>query len=345
MRKRLKKYFVPHEENEYNPHLLREAAVLVISVVALAGFAFSVFHVSLLTRDSDFLAAVLPAVLVDLANGDRASNDLPELVINPVLEEAARRKAEDMAKNSYFSHSSPDGTEFWQWFIDAGYTFTYAGENLAVNFSDSVDVENAWMNSEGHKENILNGNFTEVGIATAEGEFQGRETIFVVQLFGRPALASASVLGEVAGEPDVIVEEDTQVIEESDTFIAVVTTKVPPNGVAEDHEEEESKELPVIVEEPAIDIEDREELAGEEVVGLVPQVSFLDRLKSQPRQLLKYFYILLGGIVLLALIFAIFIEIEKQHPKNVLYGILLLILIILLLYLNRAFLFSELLIL
>ncbi len=63
------------------------------------------------------------------------------LAVNPVLERAAQAKADDMAAKSYFSHNSPDGVTPWFWLNQAGYVFTYAGENLAANFSDSIDVE------------------------------------------------------------------------------------------------------------------------------------------------------------------------------------------------------------
>ncbi len=132
------------------------------------------------------LSAIYGSVLVALANKDRLSQDISELKTNPVLEAAAQLKANDMAKKGYFSHNTPDGKTPWYWFEQAGYRYTYAGENLAVNFLNSEDVHDAWIRSELHKANILNRNYTEIGIATSTGVYKGKEAIFIVQLFGKP---------------------------------------------------------------------------------------------------------------------------------------------------------------
>src|SRR3989344_4740191 len=93
-----------------------------------------------------------------------------------------------MASKGYFAHVSPEGQSPWYWLKQAGYSFSYAGENLAVDFSDSADVSRAWLDSPGHRANILNKNFLETGVAISKGMYQGRETTFVVQFFGRQAL-------------------------------------------------------------------------------------------------------------------------------------------------------------
>jgi hypothetical protein len=91
-----------------------------------------------------------------------------------------------MAKEGYFAHDSPSGVTPWEWFDEVEYTYETAGENLAIDFSDSDAVVDAWMDSRLHRENILEEDFTEIGIATARGEYEGRETVFVVQMFGTP---------------------------------------------------------------------------------------------------------------------------------------------------------------
>src|SRR3989338_1224480 len=201
MKRVIKKYIIPHKENEFKPHLLRTAGILLTLVFVIGAFFMSNLQ-RVMVRTNDLIASVLPAVLADLANVDRSASQIGSLRINPVLENAARLKAEDMAVRSYFAHYSPDGKSPWYWFTLAGYNFIYAGENLAVHFDDSVAVNIAWMNSPKHRENILNGRFTEIGVATARGVYQGRETVFVVQLFGRPkatiASAQAPVLSQTA---------------------------------------------------------------------------------------------------------------------------------------------------
>lgn len=338
MRKKLKKYFIPHEENNFAPHLLREVSISVLALVSLVAFLGSAAHVRLFLTNEDFLAAVLPDVLVDLANEDRAENAIAPLRANTLLEEAARLKVEDMAAKGYFAHTSPDGVTPWHWFIESGYEFSAAGENLAVNFSDSEDVENAWMDSPGHRANILNDTFTEVGVATARGEYKGRETVFVVQLFGRPLktpLALQSISETIAADSGrrVLVPEvesdsagpgesphDLTVIAEDDLFIAVVDENASAG------------------ETPAI--------RGEETEGVLSldgaRTSLWDRLFSQPRQILAFIYALIAVGVTVALILAVAMETERQHPKHVLYGVLILLLLSALFYINRVYLFGEL---
>jgi len=345
MRKHLKNTFIPHEGNDHKPHMLREVGVAVLTLLILASFAVSSFYAVTLVKHSDLIAAIFPSVLVNLTNEDRAETNLPVLSRSEVLTEAARLKAEDMAKNGYFAHTSPEGITPWHWFMEAGYVFTNAGENLAVNFVDSEDVNQAWLDSPGHRANILSSNFTEIGIATAEGQYKGRDTIFVVQLFGRPALsplaqatsdqdiseaqpevADASIEQEAqvvaeSGEVVPVPEENLVVLEETDTFISV---------------EDTGQTAPV--EEPTV--------GGTEATGLVaqPDVSIWQRLLSQPRTLLEWAYIVLGALVLLVLTAMILVEVEVQHPRHIAYGVGLLVLMLVLLYINRTMILPELLI-
>jgi hypothetical protein len=131
-----------------------------------------------------FLAAVLPALVVDYTNVDRTSQQKFPLQINPILAQAAQLKAEDMASRSYFSHEGPKGEAPWTWFDKVGYKYVYAGENLALDFYDSSEVNQAWMNSPKHRDNILDKNFTDIGVGMASGKFEDRDSVFIVQFFG-----------------------------------------------------------------------------------------------------------------------------------------------------------------
>lgn len=150
-------------------------------------FLFYVFGFS-----SGVNAAIIPSVLVDLANQDRQANNAPRLSANPLLIQAAQMKADDMALKSYFGHTSPEGITPWYWIAKAGYEFIYAGENLGMNYADSKELENAWLDSPKHRENILNPHFTEVGIAHSKGIYQGQEVTFIVQMFGSSNLAGTA---------------------------------------------------------------------------------------------------------------------------------------------------------
>jgi hypothetical protein len=69
--------------------------------------------------------------------------------------------------------------------------YAHAGENLAIHFTDSTEVVEAWMKSPTHRENIVNGKYTEIGVGTAKGTYEGYDTVYVVQLFGAPGVPAA----------------------------------------------------------------------------------------------------------------------------------------------------------
>lgn len=104
-----------------------------------------------------------------------------------LLEKAAQKKAEDMAKNGYFSHWTPDGRSPWSFMTSVGYYYLRAGENIAVDFSDASTLNTAWMNSPLHRANILDGRYTKIGIGIAYGMRDGHSTTYVVQFFAKPA--------------------------------------------------------------------------------------------------------------------------------------------------------------
>lgn len=142
---------------------------------------------SLRTPVLNSLSAIYASALVNITNADRATQNLVELKINPLLVKAAQMKADHMASNGYFAHNTPDGRTPWYWMEEAGYKYNFAGENLAVNFENSEDITTAWKNSPSHWYNIINPKYTEIGIATSTGTYKGRTAVFVVQMFGAPA--------------------------------------------------------------------------------------------------------------------------------------------------------------
>lgn len=160
-----------------------------MGVLVLITFLGANLQAVLWQSSSWLVSTVLPAVVVDLTNEERSHNNARPLQRNAVLDAAAQLKAEDMAKNEYFAHFSPTGVSPWHWFDEADYVYAHAGENLAIHFTDSSEVVEAWMNSPLHRKNIVDGKFTEIGVGTAKGEYEGYETVYVVQLFGTPAVA------------------------------------------------------------------------------------------------------------------------------------------------------------
>ena len=118
-----------------------------------------------------------------LINKERARANVSPLTLNNKLIQAAKNKAKDLAEKKYFDHNSPEGKQFSSWIKETDYKYSFIGENLAINFQTEEAVINAWMKSSSHKENILEENFTETGIAIATNN-EGK--IIIVQIFGRP---------------------------------------------------------------------------------------------------------------------------------------------------------------
>ena len=101
-----------------------------------------------------------------------------------VLDKAAQEKGADMMARNYWAHNAPDGTTPWHFFNEVGYSYRYAGENLARDFTQSEDIVDAWIASSSHRENLLSQRYEDIGVAVVEGNLKGINTILVVQMFG-----------------------------------------------------------------------------------------------------------------------------------------------------------------
>ena len=268
-------------------------------------------------------AAVITSILVDLANSDRASNSLSALKVNPVLVAAAQAKANDMAAKGYFAHVSPEGIDPWHWFKEAGYSFTHAGENWAVVFSDSSDVEKAWMNSPSHRENILDARYTEIGIASAVGMYEGHETIFVVQEFGTPSVQSASQTTVVETVPA------------TPTIIATAEAPIPkPEDTAPAPEPEPEQVLGTTNAEVSVPPPD----AVVEASSLPAPVEYVI---ASPRTSLRYSFLAIGLFLLIALAYTTRFEMKKHHLRHVRAVTVLIVFMGVLFLVGNYFVFPE----
>lgn len=222
-------YFLPHARNEFQPHLFRRTSIIALSLFVIACEVGYLAETKYVFPNTDFLASVLPGVLTDLTNADRATSNLSPLTRDAKLDAAAQAAAEDMAQKGYFSHVAPDGTTPWHWLQSAGYAYSYAGQNLAVNFNDSKDVETAWLASPTHRENIMKEQYTEIGFGTATGMYEGQEATFVVEYFGTPALAVAPASPKVAlaKKPAQSTASSNVLGVETKPFAPVVATSAP----------------------------------------------------------------------------------------------------------------------
>lgn len=333
MKEFLKHYLIPHKGNDYHPHLFKEASVLLVLFVAVFLFATS-FGSSFVVRHTSLLGNVQSAVLVDLTNKDRLQSGNTVLAVSPLLTQAAQMKAQDMAEKSYFAHTSPEGLTPWHWFGEVKYAFSYAGENLAIDFRESQDVENAWLASPTHRANIMNTNFTEIGIATAEGMYQGHPTTFVVQMFGKPKKAKLTPVKEI--EPKVQTTNPTlaSAIETQPTVKGETVEAPPSYQIVSENEA-------MIV---AQDVSNEEIDAGKEVESgsaISYETSFLGRIMLNQPHIVDYAYKLLIALLVVGLIFFIAHETRLQHTKHIVYGVLLLVILVSLTYINHVFMLTD----
>ena len=179
----LKKFFIPHHTNQYHPYSTRHYTLVGFSILLLL-LNFVIFPALGIKTGTVLAANIDTNELVSLANKERKSKGLGDLVLNENLSRAALAKGQDMLKKQYWSHFGPNGETPWQFINASGYNYVYAGENLAKDFSAGYDAHLAWMKSPTHRANIMNTNYYDVGIAIVSGAFEGKETTIIVQMFG-----------------------------------------------------------------------------------------------------------------------------------------------------------------
>lgn len=145
--------------------------------------------------------------IISQTNMQREKFGLPPLKENKTLDAMAQTKVKDMFENHYFAHESPSGVEVDGLARDFGYKFIALGENLALgNFENDPVLIQGWMDSPGHRANILNEGYDEIGVGAAKGVFEGRTTWLAVQHFGLPLSAcpepSAALKLKIAGNQE-----------------------------------------------------------------------------------------------------------------------------------------------
>jgi hypothetical protein len=352
VREVVKNYFIPREGNDNKPHILRPRAIMFVVMVALVAESAFVFGAKYLIPQSKLFGIIETNALIDETNTNRVTNGLPDLQVSPLLTTAAQDKANDEASKGYFAHTSPQGLTPWYWFQQAGYNFDYAGENLAVNFSDSQDVTTAWMNSPEHRANILSTDFTQIGIATAQGIYEGQPTTFVVEEFGTPApaaaptpfvdTASAATAPVVATAPAVV------------TPVVQPPTKIVVTKPATIYKTAPVKTVPVVVSIQSSSAPSMQQISiavqGEatQTVPAAPttipattsvpsvgttaattplpaQSNIIQQLLSDPKAIANDFYFFVMALFLIALVLNIFINIRVQYPKLIAGGLLVIV--------------------
>ncbi len=123
-------------------------------------------------------------------NAARAASSVAPLAENATLDDIATIRLEDMFAHQYFAHVSPTGESALTVASSVGYDHLALGENLAEGWFDgNQGLVTAWMNSPGHRANILDVHYTQIGVAAREGIFNGQQAWIAVQVFGKPASA------------------------------------------------------------------------------------------------------------------------------------------------------------
>lgn len=143
--------------------------------------------------------------VIERTNIERAQNGgLSALTENELLNRDAQMKVDDMFAKQYFEHVSPIGVGPADLAKAVGYAYVIVGENLALgDFGSDQGVVTAWMNSPGHRANILNVHYQEIGAAVGKGIYEGNETWLAVQSFGMPLSACPAIDYTLKSQIDV----------------------------------------------------------------------------------------------------------------------------------------------
>jgi uncharacterized protein YkwD len=135
-----------------------------------------------------------PSVIIQMTNVERLKKGLKPVLMNSNLTNSAQSKLQDLFTKQYFEHISPTGVGVSDLAREFGYDYVVVGENLALGtFKSNKDVVAAWMASPGHRANILDGRYQDIGVAVGYGKFQGSMEWIAVQHFGKPISACAQI--------------------------------------------------------------------------------------------------------------------------------------------------------
>lgn len=215
---------IPHKKNNYRPHLIRRYGLVAIAF-AVVGMQFG-YNNALTGSVLGLKCEIKTSELLEQTNKVRKSYGIGQLKLNDKLNKAAYLKGKDMFADQYWAHVAPDGTQPWKWFADVDYNYSEAGENLAKNFTTTSAAMTAWMNSPGHKANLLNPDYLEVGFAVINGELDGKPTALVVALYGTPADAEVAGVNTPFAQPESIGGNDIF------TRFAIATQSVTSAAIA-----------------------------------------------------------------------------------------------------------------
>lgn len=179
-------------ERVYWPYL---PLILIISFLGYLSFSSQALSLAFRNPISQVLSYATQISVNDLladTNDMRGLYNTSPLKLSQSLSSAAQAKANDMATRNYWSHATPEGNQPWIFVTNQNYSYQKLGENLAAGFADSQATIKGWMASEGHRKNLLDPTFAEVGFGFANNPdyaANGGPMTIVVAFYGRPSTA------------------------------------------------------------------------------------------------------------------------------------------------------------
>lgn len=212
------KHFLPNTHDQNVPLILHLRHLGALNALVIIAKVLAVLVLFVVYPSQGYFSTVTSATIVELTNQRREAAGLRRLVVNEQLNQVAQKKLNDMLQRQFFSHTNPDGEKVWGLLTSEGYDYTFAGENLAMNFYSAEEVVSAWMDSEKHRQNLLSQQFQDIGVAVGIGTLNDNSVSLVVQIFGTEVAGSelsfrssvSSILGietsgiEIRGDSDAV---------------------------------------------------------------------------------------------------------------------------------------------
>ncbi len=271
-----------------------------------------------------FSSSITVEQVVSQTNEERSKHGLKPLTLNSRLSAAALAKGQDMLDNQYWSHTSPEGKQPWDFMRAANYRYRVAGENLARDFHHTTDMISAWMASPTHKANIINDQYEQIGIAVIDGKLEGFDTTLVVQMFGAPTAQTAAVSDSAAetseAEVKAVESQPQQQVEPQDSEpmhnpLQAVEQEAPVIDEAADEEpsEQELSSTDVTTPQSA----QRDSQPGVLASALIPIGHIKESPLFTPLQLTKIFFLGIILIIVLTLSYDSFVIGNKKTMRLV----------------------------
>lgn len=343
-----KDYFIPNYNNDHRPKILRPKSLLWIVVLAVVIKVAILGYIFWLYPNQARMSEEIANQLVQLTNQERLANGFKPYHVNSELSAAALAKAQDMLEQDYFAHHSPDGRKPWDWIDRNNYRYLLVGENLAMNFSTSQAAHNALMQSLSHRENILNQDYEDIGLAVVSGDFDGQPTNILVEIFAQeqpPVQAATTVESPSTPIPEA------ELAEAKAQEIAILSAQPALNNPTVSTPASQPEELAVADREPLEPVADANFIAPNESMPSRPaQVKLSPNLllETNPNQEVssvevagdsqegwltkiinwsRYLYLAVLAVLIICLLINIIVRISIQHKPVIIQTILVIILL------------------